>query len=259
MIYPRKKFRFFPLIFCFFLIVFASGLFYLVFYSRLFEVKEIEILGASSPFQESLIKDKVIHTILSNSSILSIFGPAHLFFWSNKVIKRDFFLPQISEIELSKDWFKKKVFIKIKERIPFAILAQENSNLAARTSFWLDKDGIIFGFAPLTDGFLVLKIRDENKREIKLGKPIFEKEKMTANFLYYLSHLKKIPLAVEEVVIRELFLREIKVKTLGPDIYFSLDFPFENFWQIISDIQEKDNLSRIDYFDFRVENRIYYK
>jgi len=82
--------------------------------------------------------------------------------------------------------------------------------------------------------------------------------------------LKASGIAPKEIRLNDLTLQEIEVDTYaglpteasaktGPKLYFSLRFPSSNYLPVIQKFLSKPDFGKLQYLDFRVENRAYYK
>ena len=72
--------------------------------------------------------------------------------------------------------------------------------------------------------------------------------------------MKNRGLVISKVAVKDLNLEEWEVETArGPVFRFNLNFMPSNLESILDNLDEKFDFGKVTYFDFRIENRIYYK
>ena len=65
---------------------------------------------------------------------------------------------------------------------------------------------------------------------------------------------------VQEVRLNDLSLEEVDVTTYnGPELLFSLRFPAAGVSDAVNAIERMTSLAKLQYIDFRVQNKVYYK
>jgi len=262
----------------FFVLLIGAG--YLIVYSPLFKIKNISIqyLEVQPPkeVEPLLIKNlKIFFT--EQSKIASILGGENILVWKQEKIGE--FLknyPQIAELKIQKDYFERQIKINVKERERFGIwcanqfqevrppeidgqyLGDRTSQSASTTCYWFDANGVLFAEAPAMEGELIKKVSDFSNRPLKLGDKVLE-ENMLKNLKKIFEVLEKSELRAKNLVLEDLSLQEVVTDSPSiPKIYFSLRFNPEFALPAIQSLKEL-GLNRIDYIDFRVENRAYYK
>ena len=226
----------------FFVLIAGSG--YLIVYSPLFQIKNI------NSEDEGLI-EQLKSYLASQSTIARILGPNNILIWTDKTDPFVKERPEIAELTIEKDYFERQIKITVKERERFGVWC-------ASSCFWYDKSGVIFAEAPAMEGELINKIYDSTNRELKPGDKILE-ENLLGNLLKIFEVLQKSALSMKNLYLQDLSLQEISAESpLLPQIYFSLRFNPESTLPAIQSIKEL-GLAKIEYIDFRVENRAYYK
>ncbi|MEK7657855.1 MAG: hypothetical protein AAB366_01525 [Patescibacteria group bacterium] len=229
----------------FFILIIGAG--YLIVYSPLFRIKNILILGTSNvPKLEENIKV----FFANQSKIDKFFGANNILIWKQEKIGE--FLknePQIAELTIKKDYFKRLIKIEVKEREKFGIWCANNC-------FWFDKKGVVFLESPSTEGSLINKIDDFSDRSFNLGDKILE-EKFLSNLIKIFEILEKSGLKIKSLKLEDIALQEI-ITDSSPKIYFSLRIE-PNF--ALAALQSLENIGfeKMEYIDLRVENRAYYK
>ena len=119
---------------------------------------------------------------------------------------------------------------------------------------------MVFEHAPKTEGEMIYKVDDFSERRLIIGNKII-KEDLLANLLKIFNILEQSGLNVRTLQIKDLSLQEATVEPVNilmPKIYFSLRFDPAFAMPAIQAIKEY-GLNKIEYVDFRVENRAYYK
>jgi len=126
--------------------------------------------------------------------------------------------------------------------------------------YWFDKNGVLFAVAPSLEGNAINKVDDFSGRDLKLGDSILG-ENLTPNLIKIFNVLENSGLGIRALKLENLDLQEIvfeQSQTSLPKIYFSLRGNPVFISPAIEDLK-KTGLEKIEYVDFRVENRVYYK
>lgn len=175
------------------------------------------------------------------------------------------YLPQLAAVSISKNYFGHSINISVTEREPFAIWCEmpqmdaAGNPAANETCFWFDASGVIFEKAFDTEGSALLAVHDYSQAGLGLAQKILP-DAFIANFMSIADVLKQSGLAVKEVALKDISLQEIDVSTYGgPDVYFSLRFGAADDLPVLQNLMAKPNFKNLQYVDFRVENRAYYK
>jgi len=80
------------------------------------------------------------------------------------------------------------------------------------------------------------------------------------NFISIMNVLKESSLAVRAIELNNLALEEVDVLTAnGPTIYFSLQFPADEYLSVIQKLMLQPNFNSLQYIDCRTQNRLFYK
>ncbi len=232
------------------IILFIVGLVYAIFYSSIFKIKTIEIQNNNRLSKEvvlSYIKPLIFKTKISN-----FLGANNILAWPQGKINFDQ-IP-ISQIIIDKQWLKKSISVKVTERERFAIWCVLND----QKCYWIDKNGIVFDEAPVTEGGLLNTISDLSENQLTFGKKVID-ERFINNLIYILDNFPKTKLLVKKIYFNR-DLEELNIETYdGFYILFSLRFnPVFNI-QALQNLISKENLKNIEYFDLRVEKKIYFK
>lgn len=233
-----------------------AGILYVIFYSPWLNVRSVTVSGAELTPQ-SMIVSAVEADTAGRSLFASFFGPRNILFWlfaeQNPKLVR---FPQIRNTETSVSLWQAKVEIRVEERRVESVLCKtENGGC-----YGLDQDGIIFTKTPEVRGALILKFEDESTSSVVLGNPYFRDPQWFANVEATLDIMKKDGFVPQKVVVNNAPLEEWRaVFPSGLAFYFSLHFVPENLTSILNDVGNRADIKNLQYFDFRVPNRIYYK
>ena len=269
-------------------ILLLAGVFYAVVYSPLFHITRTKVDCTLTNAEEAQIypnKEKLISDLkiffVSQSKITGFLGENNILIWNNNVgdfLKQN---PQIINLSIEKNYFNREVKINFQKREQFGVWCEKkqltinnqqlttndkqrsivNGQLSiVNNCWWFDKNGVAFERAPKTEGEMIYKVDDFSERQLTIGDKVI-KEDLFANLLRIFNILEQSDLNVRTLQIKDLSLQETiiePVNVLMPKIYFSLRFDPVFTMPAIQAIKEY-GLSKIEYVDFRVENRAYYK
>jgi len=132
---------------------------YIFLFSPIFKIRAIEVSGNQE---------------IEIAEIINKFDYQNIFLSTEKKIKTSLMgkIPQILDLDVSKNLIKRIVKLIIREREKAGIVCQ------ADKCFFVDNKGIIFEEAPQTSGSLILLIKDYSQRTLELGKEIFNEDLM---------------------------------------------------------------------------------
>jgi hypothetical protein len=287
----RKRRRWYFIFGTIFLAVYVVlvGLAWLVFRSPIFRIQNITITG-----NERVKNDQVLSLlygrIINGRFSRAIFGLNNILIWPKQLSEDDLrLLPTIKGLTIGKDFRARNIVVRVEEREPYGVWCfmartdadqtqtnadqidtnnlPRNSALSPRESagaegdncWWFDKDGFIFQKSLSAEGGLITTINDYSQKGGGLNFKILPDE-FIANAFSIFEVLKASGLAIKEIRLNDISLQEIEVDTYaGPKFYFSLRFPSTNDLQVIQSFLSKPGFNKLQYLDFRVENRAYYK
>ncbi len=237
---------------------------WLLFRSPMFHIREVRVLG-----NRRVVSNDLISTIqeigLRSSRVARWFSMSNILSWPRSVpLDMSSTLSRVKELSITKHYFERTIDVAIREREPYAIWCLRKS--AAPECYWLEEDGTIFESAPEAEGNLVPVVNDYATDNLSLGDRLLGGE-FVSNLRTIFDVLGHSRLAVREIRYEDPSLHELKVVTYnGPVIYFSLRFSSENAHAVIESLIDKDAVGKLtprfkdlQYIDFRVENRAYYK
>jgi len=235
-----------------------GGLFYFLFFSPYFYVKEIKILN-NETIPENVLSDRANEII---SKKIYFFLSAHnIFLFPSKKISNTLLdeFPRIGKVSVKKK-FPGQINIKIEERKMVAIWC----GLAPSppTCFFIDKDGVIFENSPSGEGTLIFRINDKlNRENIKLGERVFEPDFINKIFEDQKKFEESLGLNFPEFTVLEDNVLEANSSS-GWKIIFDasgkLDSQIRALKKILEEMKPEEKQA-LEYFDLRIEGRIYYK
>jgi len=238
------------------------------------------------------------NNVIASADIVSLAessaAPGHSFFrgaltfenmllWPNAIPQKELqLIPQLASATISKDFFSHTVTITVTERQPFGIwcfsaspgagtltaMTPASSSGATEQSvsadanapcYWFDDTGTIFEKAGDTQGNLILVTYDRAQSPRGLNQTILPEE-FLPNFISIMNVLRESGLAVQAIELNDLSLQEVDVLTSnGPTVYFSLQFPADEYLPVIQKLLTQSNFDKLQYVDCRTENRLFYK
>lgn len=229
---------------------------YAIVYSPVFRINKIEIQGNSRVSQREINQD--LYGQVLNSRYKYFMGFYNFLSWPDTISGSGLnFLPAVKEIEIAKNYFRHELTADVIERQPAGIWCFEKGDSPG--CFWFDEEGVIFEKAFRTQGNLLIAADDYSQNAIPLGSKILPAD-FLANFFGIIQVLKNSGLNIKEIRLNDLSLEEIEADlNSGPKLYFSLRFSPLNDLSVINYLQQNQNFNKLQYIDFRSENRAFYK
>jgi hypothetical protein len=193
----------------------------------------------------------------------SLAGSRNMLVWPGELSSSDLqMIPQLAVVTLSRDYFSHTITATAVERTPFAIwclVSAANGSVLDERCYWFDGQGIAFAKTFDTQGSLMFAIHDYSQDHVGLNTTVLP-EPFVANLISVIDAVKQSGVDVKEIALRDLSLQELTVTTYdGPSLYFSLRFSAANDLPVLQSLMAKPNFKNLQYVDFRVENRAYYK
>ncbi|HUX36034.1 MAG TPA: FtsQ-type POTRA domain-containing protein [Candidatus Paceibacterota bacterium] len=282
----RKYHRIFfaiSLVAAYFIFVLAA---WTVVYSPLFKIKSIDIIGNKNVSNDDIMT-LARADILHGSFIKQLLGTRNILIWpsdfSSNILE---YYPEIRSISISKNYIDRKIIISVEERQPFGAWClkkaiQNPDNFQAgydSNCFWFDDKGFIFERTSSMEGSLFTVVDDYSQKTPGIRSKILP-DGLIENAFSVFRAINASGLRVKEIRLNDIALEELEVDTYdglsadmpvrgtqagssaqaGPTIYFSLRFPADNVPDIINSLKQKSIFNGLQYVDFRVENRVYYK
>lgn len=256
----KKKRIYFSLVIGLFAAYFLFlGLFWIVVRSPLFRMDAVIVKGNQNVAAEDVATLLRASALRDHGFVKALLGFRSMFTWPNTIGSDDLkFIPQLASISITKDYVAHTVTATVAERAPFAIWCLM-PKMDDEQCYWFDDNGVAFGRTFDTEGSLVFAIHDYSENKPGLNGKVLPDEFMP-NLISIIDVLKESGIGVKEIALNDLGLEEIDVSTYnGPSLYFALRFPAANDGPVLESLMSKPNFGKLQYVDFRIENRAYYK
>lgn len=251
----KSKFWLWFVIILFLVLSIAVSVYFFVF-SSFFKVKSVEVIGGEH-IDKNVLLSALTAEMTRDYKWRSWLGAENILFWQfgkRPIVKNDT-LPYFKDLSLDVNFSAKKVMIYAKERQPAGVFCSLDENC-----FVFDDEGVLFAKAPDVEGSLILKIQDENKADVVLGNMIFKDFAWVKNLLQTIEIIDESGFRIKAVNIKDSNLQEWEVLiSSGETFLFNLNFVPENLAEILKDLPNKVDFKNLNYIDFRVPSRIYYK
>ena len=239
-------------------------------WSPIFRLEHVVVTGertvSSTDIMAVLYKDAADHHGLTQV----ILGQKNILAWPNVIASGSFAaFPQIADMTIAKDYWGHTITATVTERQPFAIwcmMPPTDTNgdpEGDEACYWFDEYGTMFANAFDTEGNAIFAIHDYAQGNATgtsaLGEAVLP-DFFVPNLISILGVLRQSGLNIKDIALNDASLEEIDVSTYdGPEIYFSLRFPSDEDLPVLESLMAKPGFGVMQYIDFRVENRAYYK
>jgi hypothetical protein len=256
---------------------------WLVLRSPVFRVDHVVVQGDSAVSSTDVIAIAEASAIPSHDVLRAVLTFNNMLLWPTSIPQSELqMIPQLANVNISKDFFSHTITITVTERTPFGIwcfsappsggVASLSATAATSTSpdvaiatdtntpcYWFDNTGTIFEKAGETEGDLVFTVYDKTQSPRGLNQKVLSDE-FLPNFISIMNVLRATGLSVQTIELNDLSLEEVDVQTAnGPTIYFSLQFPADEYLPVIQKLMLQSDFERLQYVDCRTENRLFYK
>lgn len=201
--------------------------------------------------QSSVLRDHNIwHALLGINNIL---------IWPSALPTSDLALiPQLASITISKDYLSRTVTAQVTERAAVGIWCY-TGNAASGDCYSFDNGGVLFERTFDTQGGGIIAVHDYSQKDPGLLGKILPDE-FVPNLISILNALQASGIRTDQVALQSIDLQQIDVTTAdGPALHFSLRFSADEDLPVLQGLMAKPNFSKLQYIDFTVENRAYYK
>ncbi|MBI2888830.1 MAG: FtsQ-type POTRA domain-containing protein [Candidatus Liptonbacteria bacterium] len=280
----RRRYRFFAMCGFGVLGLLLIGAVWLVWYSPLLEVRKVVVEGNVRVSTETVLD--VAKGIVFQGNFAKFLGINRMFAWPEFARENITLLPAVASLTISKSYATRTVRVQVTERVPVGVWClfparnyadgtqtdAEGGSVAADATprdsapggcWWFDKSGVLFARALDGEGGLLKTVHDYSGRTLGIGSVALPSHLM-GNLLEIFLVLRESGAVAGEVRLEDLSREEVEVVTLnGPRLYFSLRFPLaaiaDAVRQIFSESGQFPHPQKLQYVDFRVENRVYYK
>lgn len=252
-----------------------------VFHSPVFRVDSVVVQGNSAVSSANVMALAEAAAAPGDHLFRAALTFNNMMLWPDTIPKQDLeMLPQLATATVSKDYFSHTVTITVTERSPFGIwcfsappggaLSAANPSSTATAApaattntgascYWFDNTGTIFQKAGETQGDLIFVVYDTAQTPRGLDQEVLP-DQFLPNFISIMNVLKESGLAVRAIELNNLSLEEVDVLTgNGPAIYFSLQFPADEYLPVIQKLMLQSNFDKLQYVDCTTQNRLFYK
>ncbi len=236
------------------LLILAGGAYYVLFASDAFIVESVSVSGNRFVSSDAL-REAVVRTIDGKSWLLKKLTPRSIWYWrlGDSVLEGTVIMPAVAHTDLSADITGHTAAIMVRERALAGVWCTD-------ICMGFDEEGIAFFPAPDLSGTLILKVRDENPHALIEGFPVHPKADEVRTLLETVRAIKAEGVALTEAVVKEEVLGEWEARTARGSVFrFSLDFVPAHMGETLGNIASRARLEDLEYVDFRVPNRIYYR
>jgi cell division septal protein FtsQ len=232
------------------------GLLWVIAYSGAFVVKEVHVAGATHVAEEDV--RAFLELNVAQGALTRFLGSGNLLAWpdefSGDALRG---LPAATSLNIQKNHFRRTITVEVSERERLGIWCFEDED--SQACFWFDRAGVLFLPAYAAEGNLTPVLHDYSRPPLVLGDAVLP-QRLLPNVISIFDALRSIDLSVREIRLSDLALEEVRVNTYnGPALFFSLRFPVVGVPTSLNKVSQVAPLSQLEYIDFRVENKVYYK
>jgi len=263
----RKRRRIFFLIFLIAVYLVFIAIVWTVVYSPIFRIKNIEITGNKNVPNDDIMT-LAEADIFRGSFVKKALGMRNILIWprnfSDSILE---YYPELKSVFVEKNYRERKIIIVVGEKQPFGAWCLKKTSANPdniqtgdeSNCFWFDENGTIFKRAIGMEGNIFTVVNDYSQKNIGISSKILP-DKFIQNAFSIFNAITASGLRVKEIRLNDLALEEMEVDTYdGPKIYFSLRFSANSVPDVINSLKQKLFFGGLQYVDFRVENRAYYK
>jgi cell division septal protein FtsQ len=235
------------------------GLLWFILWSPVLRVKNFELLGSGGVSREDLFN--LLRWQVMDRQWKHFLGFDNILVWPESLPPEKLkYLPALKSLKIHKDYREGLLRITILERSPFGIWCFVKPEVPE--CFWFDEEGVILSRAPLAEGSLIPAVNDYSRGGLGVGAKILA-ENQIPNLFSIFRVLAAARLGIKEIRLEDIALWEVRVSTYeGPELYFSLRFPADGAFAVLQSLRSPSGTAafdKLDYIDFRSENRAYYR
>ena len=164
--------------------------------------------------------------------------------------------PTITNLKVSKKLFH-TIVIGFEKRVQIGFWCNES------TCYSLDKDGIIFKEVPISEGSLILKIKDFENKSVSIGDKILDDNNLKFIFSFNEQVEKVNRFKITEFKIKPASNIDLEATVDGEwSIYLdpaqNPEIEASNLFTVVNEAL-KNKLNNLSYIDLRIPSRIFYK
>ena len=218
------------------------GIFYSAAYSSMFKIEDILIENNKVLTNDEILiglKQEVLGTFFGGQA-----GFDNLLAWPSGHVKISD--PAVIDVNIEKEWLSRTIKVEVNERGRFAIWCTSK----ATNCYWIDRQGFVFGDAPVTEGSLVFTVFDMQDSSLFLGSRV-EEDRFVGNLISVLENFYKTGFEVKKITFDK-ELEEIHIDTIdGPLFRFSVRFDSSKNIDPIKSL----NLNEVEYVNLNVSDK----
>jgi hypothetical protein len=250
-------------IFATLIIALGGGTWWLLFRSPVYQVDQIVVEGTVRLSADDI--EARAEKVVQQGWLAGILGTHHMLVWpEGELAAVSDELPLLRSLTVKRDYHDHRVTLMASEREPYGVWCLENRDPVM--CYWVDATGYVLEPAPKFEGNIVSTIADYATNDLAEG-TFVPPAGMMANVVSIFHALAASGIGVREVRYEHPERQELTVTTyLGPNLLFSMRFPATATAPALLDLLAKDSRGELtprfrdlQYVDFRVENRVYYK
>ena len=263
----RKVFVLKTLFFAGLFIAMVGFAFYILFFSGLLDIKDVSISGLNKTDKEKF--HEMLNSKIDSRWMKYVESQKNTLFFKTTAFKAEISarFPEIKEISVGKK-LPHSLNISIVERETAGVWCFTESGLTRSTNSgqatlttncrYFDKEGVIWGEATESLGFLILNVKDMrrlDKQAIDSG--------LLATIMFVSDRLKEMDILVSRFIVPEDFFGDFKAQTSrGYELLLSIDSNIKEqleALQIFLAEKQKEPEFKPQYIDLRINGRVYYK
>jgi hypothetical protein len=259
---------------------------WVIFHSPIFRVDSVVVQGNSAVASADVIALAESDATADHDVFRAALTFKNMLLWPDAIPQKELqMIPQLASASISKDFFSHTVTITVTERSPFGIwcfsappsgagapppaVASTSATTSTTSSsavtnsnapcYWFDNTGTLFERAGETQGSLFYVVYDSAQKPRGLNQEVLSDE-FLPSFISIINVLRSSGLGVRAIELNDLSLQEVDVLTTnGPTIYFSLQFPADEYLPVIQKLMLQPGFDKLSYIDCRTQNRLFYK
>jgi len=227
-----------------------------VVYGEFWKVKNITVLGIKLADEASVISAGSAY-IHSHGFPFNVLGQDNILFWIAAGKIRLDTVTEVSDASIKTKFDSRTVQITVNER---SLKAAACSSSELSECYALDENGKVFARIPWIEGSIIPRFERESGEVVAEGARYFRNPEYFKNVLGTIKIMSSHGFTPANIIIREDNLEEWEASLdSGVIFYFSLNFIPDDFNDVLGSISRRIDTSNLSYFDFRVQNRVYYK
>lgn len=239
---------------------------YLLFFSGFLEIRDVSISGLDKVSKEKF--DSGLNERLNSKWLGLLERQRNVIFFDSDAFKAEVLaaFPEIKEISVNKEP-PHALNIDATERTTAGIWCFTLSEVEGFASGckYFDKDGVLWGEAAKSSGFLILVIEDmrqDTQEMVRQGSPQVDRE-LWADIMLISGQLKEMGIFINKFTLPDNFIGDFNVLTSGGyELLFNIDSDISKQLEVLEIFlaEKKDDPDfKPQYIDLRINGRIYYK